>query len=98
MPTIEVPFEEPIVELRRRLEELEGYPAGSGRRKELDNLRSQLVKTTRDVYSKLSRWEKTLVARHSERPYTLDYVAYLTEDWVEVHGDRAFADDPAIVA
>ncbi len=98
MPTIEVPFEEPIVELRRRLEEMEGYPAGSGRRKELDNLRSQLVKTTRDVYSKLSRWEKTLVARHSERPYTLDYVAYLTEDWVEVHGDRAFADDPAIVA
>jgi acetyl-CoA carboxylase carboxyl transferase subunit alpha len=98
MPTIEVPFEEPIVELRRRLEELEGYPAGTGQRKELESLRSKLSKTTREVYSKLSRWEKTLVARHSDRPYALDYVSFLTEDWVEVHGDRAFADDPAIVA
>ncbi|MEJ2086469.1 MAG: acetyl-CoA carboxylase carboxyltransferase subunit alpha [Acidobacteriota bacterium] len=98
MPNIEVPFEEPILELRRRLEELEGYPEGSGRRRELDSLRSKLTKTTRDIYSKLSRWEKTLVARHPERPYTLDYVAYLIDDWVEVHGDRAYADDPAIVA
>lgn len=97
MPAIEAPFEEPIVELRRRLEELEGYPTGSGRRRELENLRSQLEKTTREVYSKLSRWEKTLVARHSDRPYTLDYVGSLMEDWIEVHGDRGFADDPAIV-
>lgn len=98
MPAIEVPFEEPIVELRRRLEELEGYPAGSGRRKELETLRAQLERTTREVYGKLTRWEKTLVARHSERPHTLDYIAYLMTDWVEVHGDRAYADDPAVVA
>jgi len=98
MPNIEVPFEEPILELRRRLEELEGYPEGSGRRRELDSMRSKLAKTTRDIYSKLSRWEKTLVARHPDRPYTLDYVAFLIDDWVEVHGDRAYADDPAIVA
>ncbi len=98
MPAIEAPFEEPIVDLRRRLEELEGYPEGSGRRRELETLRRELEKTTRDIYSKLSRWEKTLVARHSNRPYTLDYVGYLMEDWVEVHGDRCFADDPAIVA
>ncbi len=98
MPPMEAPFEEPIVDLRRRLEELEGYPSGSGRRRELDSLRRELEKTTRDVYSKLSRWEKTLVARHSDRPYALDYVGYLMEDWVEIHGDRAFADDPAIVA
>jgi acetyl-CoA carboxylase carboxyl transferase subunit alpha len=98
MPPVEVPFEEPLVELRRRLEELEGYPAGSGRRKELESLRRELDKTTREVYSKLNRWEKTLVARHSDRPYTLDYVNNLIEDWVEVHGDRAYADDPAVVA
>jgi len=98
MPAIEAPFEEPIVDLRRRLEELEGYPSGSGRHRELETLRRELDKTTREVYSKLSRWEKTLVARHSERPYTLDYIGYLMQDWVEVHGDRAFADDPAIVA
>lgn len=98
MPAIEAPFEEPIVALRRRLEELEGYPAGTGRRRELETLRRELEKTTRDIYSKLSRWEKTLVARHSDRPYTLDYIGHLMENWVEVHGDRAFADDPAIVA
>lgn len=98
MPPIDVPFEEPLVELRRRLEELEGYPAGSGRRRELEGLRRELEKSTRDVYSKLNRWEKTLVARHSDRPYTLDFVGALLEDWVEVHGDRAYADDPAIVA
>ena len=46
------------------------------------------------VYGRLSRWEKTLVARHSERPYTLDYVTNLMDDWVEVHGDRGYADDP----
>lgn len=97
MPAIEAPFEEPIVELKRRLEELEGYPAGSGRRRELENLKAQLEKTTREIYGKLTRWEKTLVARHAERPYTLDYIAHLMEDWVEVHGDRAYADDPAVV-
>lgn len=98
MPAIEAPFEEPIVELRRRLEELEGYPAGSGRRRELESLRAQLEKTTREIYSRLSRWEKTLVARHAERPHTLDYIDSLTENWIELHGDRGFAEDPAIVA
>jgi acetyl-CoA carboxylase carboxyl transferase subunit alpha len=98
MRPAEAPFEEPLEELRRRIEELEGYPAGSGRSKELEALRAQLEKATREVYGRLSRWEKTLVARHSERPYTLDYIDHLMEDWVEVHGDRAFADDPAMVA
>jgi acetyl-CoA carboxylase carboxyl transferase subunit alpha len=94
----EAQFEEPLVELRRRIEELEGYPEGSGRERELAGLRTELERRTREVYSGLSRWQKTLVARHADRPYTLDYVAALTEDWVELHGDRAFSDDPAIVA
>lgn len=98
MPSADVPFEEPLVELRQRLEELESYPEGSGRRKELESLRTQLSKKTKEIYGNLSRWERTLVARHPDRPYTLDYVEALTEDWVEVHGDRGFADDPAIVA
>ncbi len=90
-------FEEPLIELRRRIEELEGYPEGSGHEGELERLRSALAKKTREVYSKLTPWQKTLVARHFDRPYTLDYVQHLMEDWVEVHGDRSFADDPAIV-
>jgi acetyl-CoA carboxylase carboxyl transferase subunit alpha len=98
MCALEAPFEAPIEELRRRIDELEGFPPGSGRRKELKKLRSDLDKTTKEVYSRLTRWEKTLVARHSDRPYTLEYVGCLMSDWVEIHGDRAHADDAAIVA
>ncbi len=49
------------------------------------------------VFSALTPWQKTLVARHARRPYTLDYVRYLLEDWTELHGDRRYSDDPAIV-
>ncbi len=91
-------FDEPLNELRRKIKELEGYPAGSGQEKELERLRTTLRKTTSDVYSGLSRWQKVLVARHQDRPYTLEYVQALMTDWVEVHGDRGFGDDPAIVA
>ncbi|MBW8877484.1 MAG: acetyl-CoA carboxylase carboxyltransferase subunit alpha [Acidobacteria bacterium] len=91
-------FEEPLIELRRRIEELEGYPAGGGHEKELERLRTALRKNTSDIFGNLSRWEKTLVARHQDRPYTLDYVEALMSDWVEIHGDRAFADDAAIVS
>ncbi|HKI01670.1 MAG TPA: acetyl-CoA carboxylase carboxyltransferase subunit alpha [Thermoanaerobaculia bacterium] len=91
-------FDEPLIELRRRIEELEGYPAGSGHEKELERLRGSLRKTTVDIYGGLDRWQKTLVARHQDRPYTLEYVQALMTDWVEIHGDRAFSDDAAIVA
>jgi acetyl-CoA carboxylase carboxyl transferase subunit alpha len=97
MSTSEVPFEEPLVSLRLRIEELESYPEGSGHEKELASLRSDLDKKTRKIYSNLDRWQKTLVARHSQRPHTSDYVRLMMSDWVELHGDRAFADDPAIV-
>ncbi len=91
-------FEEPLVELRRRIEELEGYHQGSGHEGELERLRGALEKKTREIFGKLTAWQKTLVARHFDRPYTLDYVEHLMADWVEIHGDRGFADDPAIVA
>lgn len=98
MGTVETSFEEPLAELRRRVEELEQFPEDSGKAREVERLRSQLRKATAEVYGNLSRWEKTLVARHQERPYTLDYVHHLMDDWMELHGDRAFADDPSIVA
>jgi acetyl-CoA carboxylase carboxyl transferase subunit alpha len=97
MSASEVPFEEPLVSLRLRIEELEGYPEGSGHEKELTGLRNDLDKTTRKIYANLDRWEKTLVARHSARPHTSDYVRLMMSDWIELHGDRKFADDPAIV-
>lgn len=90
-------FEKPILDIEQRIEEL----AGLGDDKldsELQRLRNQLIKVRRQVYSKLDPWQKTQVARHPRRPYTLDYAAGLTEDFVEIHGDRRFADDKAIVA
>jgi len=96
--TTDASFEETLIALRRRIEELEGYPEASGRQGELRALRDELRRETERVFAGLTRWQKTLVARHQDRPYTLDYVRLLTEDWVEVHGDRSFADDPAVVA
>lgn len=90
-------FEKPLVELREKIADLEALPNGSGHEAELDKLRKQLEKSTRDIYSKLSHWQKALVARHFDRPYTLDYVQRLMTEWVEIHGDRRFSDDPAIV-
>jgi acetyl-CoA carboxylase carboxyl transferase subunit alpha len=98
MQTGEPHFDEPLNELRRRIEELEAFPEGSGQERELDRLRNALRKNTAEIYGSLTRWQKALVARHADRPYTLDYVAALMTDWVELHGDRAFADDAAIVA
>lgn len=98
MAISEVPFEEPLAELRRRIEELEAYPEGRRREREVERLKSRLAKETRAVYAELGRWQKTLVARHSDRPHTLGYVERLMEEWVELHGDRAFSDDPALVA
>lgn len=98
MATTENSFEQPLVDLRRRIEELQGFPEGSGHDVEVERLRRALDKSTREVFSGLNRWQKTLVARHFDRPYTLDYVERLMTDWVEVHGDRRYSDDPAIVA
>ena len=92
------PFEEPLVELRQKIAELESFPHESARDREIDKLRSQLRKETAEVFSRLDRWQRTLLARHPERPYVTEYVDHLMDDWVEVHGDRAFGDDPAIVA
>src|SRR5262245_35463297 len=91
-------FDEPLAELRRRIEELSSYPSGSGQAKEAERLKVALRKAAQEVYGSLNRWQRTLVARHPDRPYTLDYVEMLMDDWIELHGDRGFADDAAIVS
>src|SRR6476619_4056864 len=91
-------FEEPILNLRRRIEELSALEGESARPAEIAELQTELTKVSREIYSKLTPWQKTLVARHPQRPYTLDFIGYLFDEWIEVHGDRKFADDPAIVA
>ena len=91
-------FEEPILRLRRRIEELSALPDDASHRKEIERLREKVERVSREIYSSLTPWQKTLVARHPARPYTLDYIQALMTDFVELHGDRKFADDPAIVA
>jgi acetyl-CoA carboxylase carboxyl transferase subunit alpha len=91
-------FEEPILRLRRRIEELAALPDDAAHRREVERLREKLERLSREIYANLTPWQKTLVARHPLRPYTLDYVQALMTDFVEVHGDRRFAEDAAIVS
>jgi len=91
-------FEEPIVKLRRRIEELSALPDDAAHRREIERLREKLERVSREIYGNLTPWQKTLVARHPQRPYLLDYIGLLMTDFVELHGDRRFADDPALVA
>ncbi len=91
-------FEEPILRLRRRIEELSALPDDASHRKEIERLREKVERVSREIYSSLTPWQKTLVARHPARPYTLDYIGALMTDFVELHGDRKFSDDAAVVA
>jgi acetyl-CoA carboxylase carboxyl transferase subunit alpha len=91
-------FEEPILKLKRRIEELSALPDDAAHRRDLDRLHEKLERVTREIYAGLTPWQKTLVARHPARPYTLDYVGGLTTEFVELHGDRKFADDAAIIS
>src|SRR5216684_4561896 len=88
-------FDEPIAAIRRQIEELTAAEGDPG---QIDELQRKLTEVAGEIYSKLTPWQKTLVARHPQRPYTLDFIAFLFEDWEEIHGDRKFGDDPAIVA
>ncbi len=90
-------FEEPIVELERRIESLSGMGDDLGIQRQREQLVHELESLRARTYARLTPWQKTLVARHPRRPYTMDYVRTLIDSFVEVHGDRRFADDPAII-
>ena len=93
-------FEKPIIELQEKIEELKSFneDKGGGLEKEIEKLKERLSKVKGQILSNLSPWERVELARHPNRPYTIDYVKYLFKDWVELHGDRKFADDLAIIA
>jgi len=90
-------FEKPIAEIEDQIEQLSALPPTEEVTKKLEGLKKKLLKVCQEVYSKLTPWERYLVARHQERPYILDFVRFLSEDFVEIHGDRRFSDDHAIV-
>lgn len=93
-------FERPLEELETKIDELKRISDG----KDIDissdikKLEKKVRDLRSDIFSSLTPWQKTLTARHPDRPYTLDYINMMTSDFIELHGDRRYADDPAIVA
>jgi acetyl-CoA carboxylase carboxyl transferase subunit alpha len=92
-------FERPIADLEAKIEELSALSQSGGANLdiELDALRQRTEVLRRETYSRLDPWQKTMVARHPERPHLVDYISGLIEDFVELRGDRKFGDDQAIV-
>ena len=92
-------FEQPIAELETKIDELRYVQSESAVdiSEEIDQLSKKSQQLTKDIYSELSPWQITKIARHPERPYTLDYIQEIFTDFVEMHGDRHFADDLSIV-
>ncbi len=92
-------FEKPIEELELKIEELRRLSTGTNLdlADEIRKLERKAQGLRENIYKNLTRWQKTLIARHPERPYTLDYIKLIVKDFVELHGDRRFADDQAIV-
>lgn len=99
MAEIYLEFEKPIAEIKHRIEEWESLAASSkvDMGDDLAMLRKRLDETTRDIFTHLTPWQRVQLARHPERPYTLDYVNMLFTDFIELHGDRRFGDDNAMV-
>lgn len=90
-------FEKPLLELENRIAELRTAEDPLVARDEIARLEERLARQQQRVYGSLTAWQRTQIARHPKRPHTLDLVDLLLEDWVELHGDRVFGDDKAIV-
>ena len=99
MKTTFLDFEQPIAELEAKIEELRYVQDDSAVdiSAEIARLQKKSQSLTKDIYAKLNAWQISQVARHVQRPYTLDYLRNIFTDFEELHGDRAYADDPAIV-
>jgi len=92
-------FEQPIAELEAKIEELRyvGDDAEVNINEEISRLQAKSRSLTESIFSNLNAWQVSQLARHPQRPYTLDYISRIFTDFEELHGDRAYADDPAIV-
>ena len=98
MPPDTLDFEEPIVVLLKEIEALKMLPRTSERQEKITSLHTRVDQVRRDIFANLTSWQQVLIARHPRRPHTLDYVDRLFTDFTEIHGDRRFGDDAAIVA
>jgi len=91
-------FEKPLVELERKIHELKEFSVGDvSMAPEIEKLEKKAERLRGEIFSKLSRWQRTQLARQPNRPFTLDYIRLIFTEWFELHGDRLYGDDPAIV-
>lgn len=92
-------FEKPIIELDKKIREIKDLAGSSGAdlEEEIQNLEKKRNRLQSDVYSKLNRWQRVQLARHPLRPYSLDLITLIFDDFIELHGDRYFSDDKALV-
>ena len=99
MASYALPFEKPIVEMENKLKELRTFSQTQNIdvSLEIGNMEAKIVETRRKIYETLTPWQKVLVARHPLRPYPMDHIRVMTDDFTELHGDRIHADDRAIV-
>ena len=99
MPTYTLEFERPILELEAKIQELKQFAEVEkvDFSAEIARLERKVARLQEEVFANLTPWQRTQIARHPSRPYTMDYIRLMLTDFVELHGDRAFADDRAIV-
>jgi len=91
-------FEKPLIELEQKIRELRDFSTDSvDFTNDIKKLEKKAEKLRDEIFSNLTRWQRTQLARHQSRPYTLDYIKHIFTEWFEVHGDRNFRDDPALV-
>jgi len=100
MASFVLEFEKPILALEKKIADMKAYSAEQNveLKDEIKRLETKLHKLMEDTYSRLTRWQRVLLSRHPDRPYTLDYIERMFTEFTELHGDRHFADDPALVA
>ncbi len=93
-------FEKPIVELAKKINEMEEYARETGLdlSEDIKRLSQKADSLKKEIYTKLTPWQRVQLAKHPDRPHTLDYIKYMISDFLELHGDRYYADDPAIVS
>lgn len=99
MPPEYLEFEKPIAELEKKIEELTLFTSNGNidLEEEILKLQKKSDQLVAEIYSRLTPWQKVQISRHANRPYTLDYIEAMLTDFIEMHGDRSYADDPAIV-
>lgn len=97
MAKVVLEFEKPIYELEQKIEEIKNISESVDVSGEVKTLEKKVNQLRENIFSNLTRWQRVQLARHPERPYTLDYIQYMTSDFVELHGDRYYGDDKAIV-